>query len=137
MNKTTKILKKNCEMAKKIAKIRDNYTCRRCWKTKKQWASIHWSHIICEKRDHRLAGNPDNIVALCYSCHFNFRHKHPVEAYKRLDSYSPWLQDKLWVMYQKHQTMWSIWIVFAEEQQEKLKSQLDNLLGKKPKEKKK
>lgn len=122
-NKKNQLNKKNCELAKKIAKERDWYICQRCSKT----SNIHWSHIICEKRDHRLACNPDNIIALCYSCHFNFRHKHPVEAYKRLDSVRPWLPDKLWEMYQENIKAGSIPTAWVEEQNENLTKLYHNI----------
>lgn len=125
-NNKNHINKKNCEMAKTIAKARDWYICQRCWKSAKEWV-IHWSHIICEKRDHRLACNPDNIIALCYSCHFNFRHKHPVEAYKWLDSVRPWLQDKLWEQYQRNIKSGSIPMARVLEQNERLKNKIKEI----------
>lgn len=68
-----KLYKENVEMAKKIAKIRDNYTCQWCGSTE----NIHWSHIINEARDHRLATYEFNIKALCFHCHMNLWHKEP------------------------------------------------------------
>ncbi|MBP9780139.1 hypothetical protein KBD33_05985 [Candidatus Gracilibacteria bacterium] len=68
-----KLYKENVEMAKKIAKIRDNYTCQWCGSTE----NIHGSHIINEARDHRLATYEFNIKALCFHCHMNLWHKEP------------------------------------------------------------
>jgi late competence protein required for DNA uptake (superfamily II DNA/RNA helicase) len=124
-NKKNHQNKKNCEMAKTIAKRRDKYICQRCGSNK----NIHWSHIICEKRDHRLACDPENIIALCYSCHFFFRHKHPIEAAKRLDSKFPWLADRLWAKFIENQSRGSIPLIRVEEQTESLKSQLAISVG--------
>lgn len=74
-----KLNDENVELAKLIAKERDRYVCQHCGKTARQTA-IHASHVINEARDHRLASDPENIKALCYNCHINWRHKNPIEA---------------------------------------------------------
>ena len=99
-----KCRRENPTIAKMIAKVRDWRTCQRCGNKK----DIHWSHIINEARDHRLACDPDNIKALCYHCHMNLRHKDPVLATTRFNSKFPWRYDRLLAKSIEYSKMWSI-----------------------------
>ncbi len=73
--------KKCVEIAKKIALERDNYTCQKCDKNKyEDNVAIHGSHVFPEGRYHGMSANPDNIKALCYTCHFQWWHKNPIDA---------------------------------------------------------
>lgn len=109
--------KQNVEIAKMIAKIRDKRTCQWCWKK----TNIHWSHIINEARDHRLACDPYNIKALCYNCHFWLRHKDPVLAGERFNKKFPWRYKKLHAQYIKNQKLWNIEHERIEQQNISLK----------------
>ena len=63
------VLRKKCvELAKTIAKTRDNYTCRYCG-AKKPDVQIHGSHIYGEGTYHSMSADPDNIIALCAKHH--------------------------------------------------------------------
>lgn len=105
-----KLNDENVEIAKLIAKVRDKYTCQHCWKTAKETA-IHASHIINEARDHRLASDPENIKALCYNCHINWRHKSPIEASERFNKKRPWRYDKLQEKHVEYMGKWSIDVI--------------------------
>jgi 5-methylcytosine-specific restriction endonuclease McrA len=56
------------ELAKKIAKKRDDYTCQRCLK-KAPNVQIHGSHIIPVSARGVVVADPDDIIALCAGCH--------------------------------------------------------------------
>lgn len=114
---TKQILYSKCiKLAKTIAKTRDLFTCQYCWKK----TNIHWSHIINEAKDHRLAINPYNIKALCYNCHLNWWHKNPLAAWDWFKSKWPWRWDELKNTYIENMKLWSISIVRLEEQYEDL-----------------
>ena len=67
------------KIVKQIVKIRDNYTCQKCGK-KVEGVNCHASHVIPVSRDGRLAYDVRNMKVMCYHCHINWFHKHPVEA---------------------------------------------------------
>lgn len=120
---STKVLyKSNLEMAKKIAKIRDGYICQRCWSTE----NIHWSHIINEARDHRLATNEYNIKALCYNCHMNFWHKDPLNASEWFRWKFPGRYEELQELHIQYSKMWSIWKEWHINENERLKKLFNN-----------
>lgn len=108
----TKLNKKNCELAKLIAKARDRYICQHCGRT----SNIHGSHIINEARDHRLACDPYNIKALCYNCHFWWRHKNPVEAGDWFRAKRPGRREKLQAQHIANQDKWTIQLSWVIEQ---------------------
>lgn len=130
MAKTTinkrKLNDENVELAKLIAKARDNYTCQHCWKTAKQTA-IHASHVINEARDHRLASDPENIKALCYNCHINRRHKNPIEASRRFTEKRPWRYEKLQEIHIEYMKMWSINIQRMLERNKQLRDKCEEM----------
>jgi hypothetical protein len=109
-----------------IAKIRDNYTCQKCWKTK----DIHWSHIINEARDHRLACDPYNIKALCYTCHLQRWHKNPLEASDWFEEKRPWRREILQQRSIEYSKMWSIEYEWIENQNRNLKKEYKEISGK-------
>ena len=61
-------------LAKLIAKERDEWTCQYCEK-QSNGQDMHGSHVINEAKDHRLAIDTVNIKALCYNCHLHGWHK--------------------------------------------------------------
>ncbi len=69
--------KKCVEIAKKIAKERDNYTCVTCNRSKAQGYQIHGSHILPESKHLRMSCVPENIMAQCARCHMDW-HEHPL-----------------------------------------------------------
>jgi 5-methylcytosine-specific restriction endonuclease McrA len=121
-----KLTEENIYMAKRIAKIRDNFTCQHCWK-KVSWLDCHWSHIIPVSADWRLSYDSENIKVLCYRCHFHRWHKNPVEAWpwfkKKFPKRDKYLKEK-----HKNKPMWSIWILFVRERNTELKIELKKAL---------
>ena len=88
--------KKAIELAKKIAKERDNYICQKCGKTKDE-TQIQGSHIIPVKAGGLIAADPENIIALCAGCHKwkgDSWHEAPKEQ-QWFDIKYPGLYDKL------------------------------------------
>lgn len=77
---SNKKIKKQCLLlAKQIVYKRDKDICQHC-KVPVSWSNRHASHVIPVSRDGRLALDPLNMKVLCYHCHLNWRHKHPIEA---------------------------------------------------------
>ena len=80
-NKTATYWRRKCvEKAKKLAIERDDWTCQHCGVSKSSGRQIHGSHVFPEGRYHGMSADVENIKALCYQCHFNWWHKHPIEA---------------------------------------------------------
>lgn len=115
-----KLNDENIEIAKLIAKTRDKYTCCRCGK-KGKGMDLHGSHTINEAADHRLASDPDNIIALCYHCHINRRHKNPLEASKRYNEKYPWSFDKLQAKHIEYMSRGSISITWVLDRNKRLR----------------
>lgn len=67
-------------LAKAIAKERDDYTCQKCGKRGKDGWKIDASHVIPDGRCERLNTDPQNMKALCFSCHKLWWHLSPLEA---------------------------------------------------------
>ena len=67
------------KIVKSIVKIRDKNICQKCLK-KVEGANCHASHVIPVSRDGRLAYDPINLKVLCFHCHINWWHKHPLES---------------------------------------------------------
>lgn len=61
--------KKCVDDAKTKAKIRDNYTCQHCGKSKEQGWQMHGSHILPEGTYISMSADVDNIITLCAVCH--------------------------------------------------------------------
>lgn len=77
---TLQKLRKKCEnRAKLCAKIRDKYTCQKCYK-KVEGANAHGSHVIPVSAGNQFRFDEKNIKTLCYHCHINWWHKNPIEA---------------------------------------------------------
>ena len=77
---TKTALKKKLEvLVKTYVKQRDGYICQRCQK-KVEGVNCHASHVIPVSRSGYLQFEPLNMKALCYHCHLNWWHKHPIEA---------------------------------------------------------
>jgi 5-methylcytosine-specific restriction endonuclease McrA len=88
--------KKAIDLAKIKAKTRDNWTCQKCGK-KKGDVQIHGSHIF-PTRYGNLASDPDNIIALCASCHnlnVDSWHGSPLETAKWFSEKFPGLEECL------------------------------------------
>lgn len=123
-----KLYNNNVEMAKTIAKIRDLYICQWCWKDcNSNKSDCHWSHIINEARDHRLATNEYNIKALCYHCHLNLWHKDPNLASEWFNNKFPWRYEELNNLHIEYSKMWKIWIDWHIKENERLKILINNL----------
>lgn len=79
---------KAVDVAKTIAKVRDNYTCQKCGATR-ETRMIHGAHIMPVTYG-ATAADPDNILALCSTCHSmgkNSAHQDPIQ-------YGLWFEEK-------------------------------------------
>lgn len=84
--------------AKKIAKLRDGYVCRKCTRSRAQGWQIHGAHIVPVGYG-ATAANPENIIALCAMCHSMGKtsaHDHPHEFVRWYDEKYPGEYDRLW-----------------------------------------
>ena len=116
-------LKDECEkMAKEIAKKRDMYTCQHCGKGPLKGSNCHGSHVIPVSHDGRLASDSINIKCLCYHCHLNWWHLHPIEAGEWFTSKFPERWDYLSEKKKEHQKMGSIPISWYRERKQELKN---------------
>jgi len=66
-----------------ILELRDR-ACLRCGKP-----DFQMSHIYPKGRYRSMEFDPDNVKALCYSCHLHWWHKNPIEAKEWLDTVMP------------------------------------------------
>lgn len=72
--------RKHCvELAKKVAKERDGYTCVRCGRSKQAGWQIQGSHIKGEGAYPNLSYISKNIKALCADCH-RWWHSAPTDS---------------------------------------------------------
>lgn len=84
--------------AKRVAKLRDNYTCQKCNRSKKMGYQMHGAHIIPVEYD-GTAADPENILCLCATCHSVGRtsaHEDPVKFGRWFDEMYPGLYDRMW-----------------------------------------
>lgn len=72
--------KKCVTLAKKLAILRDKGVCQHCLRSKESGYVMHGSHIYPEGRYKSMSADVDNILCLCFQCHFYWWHKHPLEA---------------------------------------------------------
>ena len=84
--------KKCVSEAKLEAKERDKLICQKCGK-KVEGMNAHGSHIYPEGTYTSMSADSDNILTLCYYCHFYFWHKNPIEA-------SAWFKEKYPELYE-------------------------------------
>lgn len=95
MKSTEKTRKKCVTLAKKIAVLRDNKTCRKCLRNKFSGWAQHGSHVYPEGRYKSMSADVDNIIDLCYYCHFQWWHKNPLEAAEWFNTNFPELAETL------------------------------------------
>ncbi len=84
------------DVAKKIAKIRDNYTCVKCGATR-ETRQIHGAHIMPVTYN-GTAADPENIIALCSTCHSMGRtsaHQDPIQFGRWFEEMYPGRYDAL------------------------------------------
>lgn len=80
-DKTPGWYRKKCVVqAKDDAKERDKGICQHCGKLIQNPLDAHGSHILPEGAYPLMSAEVDNIILLCYRCHINWWHKHPLEA---------------------------------------------------------
>ena len=90
--------KKATEIAKKIVKELANYTCERCYKSKKKGSKIDGAHILSTGAYPEMSCVLLNILCLCSSCHSfgkNSWHHNPVDAVKWFNKKYPGRYNKL------------------------------------------
>jgi len=73
------LVKELDDLAKTLAKERDNYTCQHCG-ARCEKKNAHGSHVIPTSAGSRLRWDLQNIKCLCFHCHINWWHKNPTEA---------------------------------------------------------
>lgn len=112
-----KIKDKLDKIVKEIVKIRDESTCQHCFKIV-SGSDCHGSHVIPVSRDGRLAFDPLNIKVLCYHCHLNWWHKHPVESGEWFTKTFPERWEYLENKYRENAKQGSIPIAWYKEQLE-------------------
>lgn len=86
--------KKCVELAKKIARKRDNNKCVMCGNDGR-FKQLHGSHIYPEGLYVAMSADPDNIVMHCAYCHLRKWHEHPVGAHDWFKKKYPELSKKL------------------------------------------
>ena len=85
---------KAIELAKEVAKKRDDYKCQ---KNPNNQGQMHGSHIIPVSAGGIISADPENIICLCASCHKmagDSWHEAPLEQYWFNQKY-PGLYEKL------------------------------------------
>ena len=122
-----KIKDKLEKVVKSIVKIRDNNTCQKCLK-KVSGANCHASHVIPVSRDGRLAFDIDNLKVLCFHCHINWWHKHPIESGQWYLAKFPTRYKYLEHMHLENQSKGSINIKWYEEKYKIYKEILDTMV---------
>jgi 5-methylcytosine-specific restriction endonuclease McrA len=75
----TKLKKKLMLLVKRRIHIRDNDTCQMCGKIV-EGSNCQVSHVIPVSAGNALAFDETNMKILCYHCHLNIWHKHPLKA---------------------------------------------------------
>ncbi len=81
MKKSATYWRKKCVAhAKNEAKERDGYACVRCGRSKQGGFAMHGSHIYPEGTYVSMSADTDNLLCLCYMCHFQWWHKNPLDA---------------------------------------------------------
>lgn len=68
------------DMAKWVAKERDDFTCQKCGK-EVSGVNCQGSHVFSVGSYPSIAADPLNIKCLCYKCHLGWWHKEPLEAF--------------------------------------------------------
>jgi hypothetical protein len=87
--------KKCVTWAKKEAIRLADGKCQRCGRAKKNGYVMHGSHIHSEGTYKSMSADVDNILCLCYQCHFYWWHSNPLEASKWFNSRFPKLARRL------------------------------------------
>lgn len=96
--KISTLQKKLTKLVHEHIKRRDNWTCQHCGKHV-EGSNAHPSHVVPKSRGNALRWDPLNIKTLCFHCHINWWHKHPVEA-------GEWFKTKFpnrWEYLERHQ----------------------------------
>ena len=88
---TKSLRRKVCDQLDKLSsqyiKLRDDHTCQWCGKREFNSSGIHVSHVIPKSRGQSYRWNPLNLKCLCFHCHINTFHKHPLLA-------AEWFQER-------------------------------------------
>ena len=96
---TLKGLKKKLwELTKEIVYLRDDNTCQHCG-VFVSGQNRHPSHVVPVSRGKVLRYDPQNVKTMCFHCHMNWWHKHPIEAGEWFKSEFP----KRWEYLKKRQ----------------------------------
>ena len=122
-----KIKDKLEKLVKDIVKKRDKNTCQKCLKVVKG-SNCHASHVIPVSRDMRLAFDPENLKVLCYHCHINWWHKHPLESGIWYAGKFPDQVKSLESKHKANQKLGSISIKWYEERYKQMKEIVDTMV---------
>ena len=79
MPSTSAIKKQLDVLIKQIVKIRDKFTCQKCFKVV-EGSNCHASHVIPVSAGNKLRWDEKNLKVLCYHHHINWWHKNPTES---------------------------------------------------------
>lgn len=115
------------KVVKSIVKIRDKNICQKCQK-KVEGANCHASHVIPVSRDGRLAYDPINLKVLCFHCHINWWHKHPIESGQWYLSEFPERYAVIEQIHLENKNKGSISINWYQEQYKFYKKMLDTMV---------
>lgn len=66
-------------------RVRDGYRCMRCGRT----TMLNTSHIYPVGTHQKMRYDLDNVLTLCYPCHFHWWHRNPIEAHEWLEKILP------------------------------------------------
>ena len=79
---------KNCDdVLCEIVRRRDKYTCQRCERSAEDDWKMEVSHFY-GRSNLSVRHEFDNVVLLCFSCHYRWAHSHPLE-------FGEWWQKRL------------------------------------------
>lgn len=114
-------LRKDIEdLAKLVAKHRDNWTCQHCGKYV-TGIYAHGSHIIPVSHGNSLRFDPKNILCMCYHCHMNWWHKNPTEA-------GDWFNEKYPELKEYVDSKKNLIVKYSLEDYKRMKHELEELI---------
>ena len=122
-------------LAKKIVRLRDDYTCQYLIdvepeKAKVSGSNCQCSHVIPVSADKRLQYDPLNMKILSYHWHLNWWHKNPVESGIWFKEKFPERWEYLQAKHKENQNKGTIHLSELEEIEKNLLGQLKELESK-------
>lgn len=115
-----KLIVKLDKLSKDVVRKRDGNICQHCGKWV-EGSNRHVSHVVPVSGGHKLRWDPLNMKVLCYHCHLNYWHKHPMAAAEWFAAKYP----ERWAYLKEEQGIRKFTIAELEELAESLKAQLE------------